>query len=261
MISFSQLNDTQILTFSLVLLRITSFVIAAAIYGSNNISVPIKILFSIVLSLVVFKTVAINPVLVRVHENESYLIIMSFREVMIGLLIGLLTRLFFFTLSMAGEMVSVTMGLGQAQIFNPMMGSMGNALEQFYVITGTLIYLSLNGHHYLLEALIQSFQTSPLAVLDLNVAAFSEVVLKVQQYFIFGIKIAVPVLISMMIVQIGMALLSRAVPQINVIMTSAAITTLLGILIIFISLPLLIMQMTGLVDLNTVDLFKFIKTL
>lgn len=261
MISFSQLNDTQVLAFALILLRMTSFVVAAAVYGSNNINVAVKVLFSIVLSLVVFNVVATNEVLVRVHENESYLILMCFREVVIGLLIGLLTRLFFFTLSMAGEMVSVTMGLGQAQIFNPMMGAMGNALEQFYVITGTLIYLALNGHHYLLEALIQSFQTSPVAILEINVAAFSEVVLKVQQYFIFGIKIAAPVLISMMVVQIGMALLSRAVPQINVIMTSASITTVLGVLIIFVSLPLLIMQMTGLLNLNAVDLFKFIKTL
>lgn len=261
MFSFSQLNDTQILTFALVLLRMIAFIVAAAIFSSSNISTPLKILFSIVVSLVMFKTIATNQVLIRVHENESFLILMSFREVMIGLLIGMLTRFFFFTLSMAGEMVSVTMGLGQAQIFNPMMGSMGNALEQFYVITGTLIYLALNGHHYLLEALIQSFQTSPLAMLDLNVAAFSEVVMKIQQYFIFGIKIAAPILVSMMIVQIGMALLSRAVPQINVLMTSASITALLGMLIIFISLPLLVMQMTGLMNLNTMDLFKFIKTL
>lgn len=261
MLSLSQLNNIQIITFALVLLRITSFMVAAAVYGSANISLPIKILLSIVISLVTFKVVATNEVLVRINSNENFLILMCFREVVIGLLLGLLTRFFFFALSMAGEMVSVTMGLGQAQIFNPMMGSMGNAVEQFYVIIGTLIYLCLNGHHYLLEAVVQSFTTSPIGLAEIHVSAFAEVVAKVQQYFVFGIKIAAPILISMMIVQIGMALLSRVVPQINVLMTQASITAILGVIIIIISLPLLIVQMTGLIDLNMLDLFKFIKTL
>ena len=97
--------------------------------------------------------------------------------------------------------------------------------------------------------------------MQINVNSFVEVALKAQEFFILGIKIAAPVLISMMIVQVGVALLSRAVPQINVMVTSASVTSLLGFTIIFISLPLLVMQMSGLLDLTTAEFFKFIKVI
>ena len=108
---------------------------------------------------------------------------------------------------------------------------------------------------------MQSFSATPVAVLQFHFGSFVEIVLKAQSFFEIGIKIASPILISMIVIQVGIALVSRAVPQINVLVTSASITSLLGFVIIFISLPLLVMQMTGLMDLTHVEFFKFLKTL
>ena len=260
MFGISQLNEIQILMFGLILLRMIAFVVSSAVFSSPSISIALKILFSVVLTIVMFQSVATNQALLRLHSLEENLILLAAREVLIGLCLGFSTRLFFFAISMAGELISISMGLGQAQIFNPMMGAMGNAIEQFYVVIATLIYLSLNGHHYLIQGLMQSFSTAEVAQLTFQTSSFSEFVFKTQNYFVFAIKIAAPILISMMVVQVGIALLSRAVPQINVLVTSSSITGLLGMLIIFISLPLLIMQMSGLLDLSTTDFFKFIKT-
>lgn len=261
MINISHLNEIQILIFGLILLRMTAFITSSAIFSSPSISVFVKVLFSVVLTFLVFKAVATNEVVARVHSLQDQLILLSARELMLGLVLGFFTRIFFFALSMAGEIVSVSTGLGQAQLFNPMLGSMGNAMEQFYISIGTLLFLALNGHHMMLQGLVQSFSVSGLAQLEFNVHSFVEVAMKAQEFFILGIKIAAPVLISMIIAQVGVALLSRAVPQINVMVTSASITSLLGFIIIFISLPLLVMQMSGLLDLTTVEFFKFIKTL
>jgi flagellar biosynthetic protein FliR len=261
MFNISQLNDIQILMFGLILLRMSAFVVSAAVFSSPSISVHLKVLFSVVLTLAVFKIVATDAALIRLHELEDNLLLLAARELMIGIALGFVTRLFFFALSMAGELVSVSLGLGQAQIFNPMAGSMGNAMEQFYVIIGTLIYLSLNGHHMMLHGIVQSFSVSEVASMHFNYESFAEMTLKAQGFFTMGIKIAAPVIISMILVQVGIALLSRAVPQINVMVTSASITTLLGFTIIFISLPLLAMQMTGLMDLTQLEFFKFLKTI
>ncbi len=261
MINFSELNEIQILMFGLVLLRMIAFIVSSAIFSSASISVALKILFSVVLTITVFKSVATSEALVRLHDLENDLLMLAAREVAIGLCLGFVTRLFFFGLSMAGELVSISLGLGQAQMFNPMMGSMGNAMEQFYVIMGSLIYLSLNGHHLLLQGIVQSFQTTPVALLQFHFESFAEMSLKAQSFFVVGIKIAAPILISMIIIQVGIALVSRAVPQINVLVTSASITSLVGFLVIFVSLPLLVMQMTGLMDLTHIEFFKFLKTL
>ncbi len=261
MINISQLNEIQILIFGLILLRMTAFVTSSAIFSSPSISVLVKILFSVVLTFLVFKAVATNEVIARVDASQDQLVLLCARELVLGLVLGFFTRIFFFALSMAGEIVSVSTGLGQAQLFNPMLGSMGNAMEQFYMTVGTLLFLALNGHHMMIQGLVQSFTASGLGQLQLNVNSFVEVAMKAQEFFILGIKIAAPVLISMIIVQVGVALLSRAVPQINVMVTSASVTSLLGFTVIFISLPLLVMQMSGLLDLTTAEFFKFIKVL
>ena len=261
MFNISQLNEIQILVFGLILLRMTAFITSSAIFSSTSISVYVKILFSVVLTFLVFKAVATNEVIARVDALQDQLILLCARELILGLVLGFFTRIFFFAISMAGEIVSVSTGLGQAQLFNPMIGSMGNAMEQFYTTIGTLIFLTLNGHHMMLQGLVHSFSVSHLAELGINVNSFVEVVMKAQEFFILGVRIAAPILISMMIVQVGVALLSRAVPQINVLVTSASVTSLLGFTVIFICLPLLVMQMSGLLDLTTSEFFKFIKVL
>ena len=146
-------------------------------------------------------------------------------------------------------------------MFNPMMGSMGNAMEQFYGVIGTLVFLTFNGHHMMIQGIVESFQTAPLAQLTLQVGTFAEMVYKIQEFFIIGIKIAAPILISMTIVQFGIALLSRVVPQINVLVTTASITVVLGFVIMFISLPLLVMQMSGMLSFSMDEFFKFLKAI
>ena len=261
MILFSQLNEIQIIAFGLILLRMSGFVFTAAILSSNSITVPLKILFSVVLTMTVYNSVTNNIIIMQIKESESLILMLALKEILAGVIIGFVTRIFFFGITMAGDLISVALGLGQAQIFNPMMGSMSNVVEQFFVTLATLLYLGLNGHHHMIEGLVASFNTIQLSQTSLNVNGFVDIVKSMQQFFVFGIQISAPVLISMLIVQVGIGILSRAVPQVNVLMTSASITILLGMGILLVSLPLMVMQLNGLLDISTTELFKFIKTL
>jgi flagellar biosynthetic protein FliR len=251
----------QILAFALILLRMSAFIVSAAIFNSTAISAPLKILMSVVFSIVVFNPTATNEVLVRLKEHQADLLLLSGREVLIGIALGFVTRFFFFAVGMAGEIVSISMGLGQAQMFNPMVGSMGNAMEQFYGVIGTLVFLAFNGHHLMIQGVVESFNTAPLAELSFHFGTLGEMVYKTQEYFIIGIKIAAPILISMTIVQFGIALLSRVVPQINVLVTTASLTVVLGFVIMFVSLPLLVMQMSGMLMFSMDEFFKFLKAI
>ena len=261
MINFSQLNEIQILLFAMILLRMSSFVVAAAIFNSQSISAPLKILMALVFTLVVYAPLSSNEIIVRIKEHQNDILLLAGREVLIGLCLGFVTRLFFFAVSMEGEIVSISMGLGQAQMYNPMMGSMGNAMEQFYVVISTLVFFALNGHHIMLQGVVESFQTSPIAVLTFQASTLGEMVYKMQDYLIIGIKIAAPILISMTIVQFGIALLSRVVPQINVLVTTASLTVVLGFVIMFVSLPLLVMQLASMMNVSMEDFFRFLKAI
>ena len=259
MFSVSQLNEVQLIAFGLIFLRMSGFVFTAAILNSASVSAPLKILLSLVLTMTVFNTVANSTALVAIKEMDDSLITLAAKEIFIGLAIGFTTRIFFFAIGMAGELISVSMGLGQAQIFNPMMGSMGNVMEQFFVALATLLYMGLNGHHFMIEGLVNSFEVVTISATGVKALGFLEVATYAQEFFIFGIKIAAPVMISMLVVQVGVGILSRAVPQINVLMTAAPVTILMGMAILFISLPLIVLQLNGLLELSTAELFSFIK--
>ena len=136
----------------------SGFVFSAAILSSTSVSVSLKILFSVVLTMAVFNVAVTDTMLVELKSLEDSLLTLAVKEVLIGIIIGFVTRVFFFAVAMAAELISVTMGIGQAQIFNPLMGSMGNVMEQFFVALATLLYLGLNGHHLLIQGLVSSFQ-------------------------------------------------------------------------------------------------------
>ena len=259
MFSFSELNEIQVIAFGLILLRMTAFVFSAAIFSSQSVPVPFRILFAMVLSIVVFPIVATSVALVQIEQLTSQIIYLAAVEIVIGLCIGFVTRLFFFTISMAGELMAISIGIGQGQIFNPMLGSTSNPLEQFIVFLGTIFYFMINGHHYLVQGLVDSFQMASIARTAISTEALMAIVFMAQKFFVIGVQISAPVLVSMLVIQLGTGLVSRAVPQINFLTTSVGISIGLGFVVLMVSLPLFLNSIQNLVDITTGDLFSFIK--
>lgn len=256
---FYQLSETQVIVFGLIFLRMIAFVVSSVVFGSGNINVPVKILLALVLAMVVFPSAKMLD-LSSAQMSED-LVLLSAREVVIGLSLGFLTRLFFFTVGMTGELVSVSIGLGQAQIFNPMLGSNSNTVEQFYNTVATLIFFAINGHHMVLSGIVQSYELIPLAQLKINMGPFVEMVTFAQDMMVMAIKMCAPILGAVMVTNIAMGILGRAVPQINVLVTSVPVTLMLGFALMVICLPLLIMEMNGIMDLTHTKLVLVMKAL
>lgn len=256
---FYQWNDTQVIIFGLIFLRMIAFVVSSVIFGSGNVSVPVKILLAVVFSMVVFPSAKMLD-LTSAQLSED-LVLLAARETAIGLSLGFLTRLFFFTVGMTGELVSVSIGLGQAQIFNPMLGNNSNTVEQFYNTLATLIFFAVNGHHMLLHGIAQSFELIPLAQLKFNLGPFAEMATFAQDMMVMAIKMCAPILGAVLVTNIAMGILGRAVPQINVLVTTAPVTLMLGFALMFICIPLLVMEMNGIVDLTQNKLLLVMKAL
>ena len=253
------LNDTQVILFGLIWLRMVSFVFSSAFLGSPSVNPPIKILFSVVLAFIVFPIA--EPVSTDKQSLNDFLVLLAGREVLVGLILGLLTRFFFFALSMAGDMISLSLGLGSAQIYNPFIGQSGQVVEQFFSLTGMVVFLALNGHHLFLTALVQSFEVIPFANLSLHVGGLAEVSQKFQEIFIIMIKMAAPVIVTVFIVNLAMAIMGRAVPQLNVLVTSFPVTIMIGLAVFIISIPLMTIEMNFLMQHTSEQLFKLMRSL
>lgn len=257
MINWTALTEAQILLFALIFLRMIAYVVASAIFGSPMVNVAVKILLSVVLSIVLFPVVKAGNINYMVISND--IIGLAAREVVVGLSLGFLTRLFFFVVSMTGDLVSMSIGLSAAQIYNPMMGSQGGVIEQFYSAMATLIFLAINGHHILLSGIAQSYDLVPVSSLTLNVGPFAEMAVFGQIAFMMAIKMCAPVLVTILMVNLAMGILGRAVPQMNVLVTSMPVTIMLGFAVVFICMPLFIMEMNGLANITAEKLFAVMK--
>jgi len=236
-----------------------AFVVSSVVFGSSNISAPVKILLSLAIATMIFPSVNIS--IIDTSKMTEDLILLSAREVVLGLSLGFLTRLFFFSVGMMGELVSVSIGLGSAQIFNPLMGSNSNTVEQFYNTIATLIFFALNGHHLLINGIAQSYELIPLAQLKLNAGPFAEMATFAQEMMVMAIKMCAPVIGAVLITNIAMGILGRAIPQINVLVTSMPVTLMLGFSLMFICIPLLVIEMSSVLEVTQTKFMLVMKTL
>lgn len=263
MFDLTLLSESYILLFALIFLRMIAFTFSSALFGLQNISVAIKVLLALSLTSLTFpilksQSIYTNEILAGFSEN---IIFLAVKELITGIVIGFLTRLFFFAVSMTGDLVSVYMGLSNAQLFNPMTNTTGNSMEQFHTLMGVLVLLAIDGHHTFIMSIMQSFELIPVSTLSLKVGSLAEVAYWGQDVLIMAIKMSAPILVAIITVNIAMAILARVVPQINVLVTGAPITFGIGIFILIICMPLWVLEMNGVLELTSAKLLTVIKSL
>lgn len=259
MINLSQLSQLQILVFSLVFLRCSAFLMSAPIFSSSSIAAPFKILFSLALAMLLFPTISLSDISLEfVNENLVMLVI---REILVGLSLGAMSRAFFFTVNMVGDLLSISMGLGAAQMYNPISGGQSQVLDQFYTWFATMIFLVLGGHHILIQALASSFDVVGIAQDRFSTGMLADVVVNYYKLLIIAIQIAAPVIIAMLLTHISMGILGRTVPQINVLVTSFPISILLGLLILIVTTPMWFQEMNQLLNYTSTELIKLMKAI
>ncbi|MFP5518561.1 MAG: flagellar biosynthetic protein FliR [Bdellovibrionia bacterium] len=259
MFGFYQLPEAEIILFALVLIRISAFIVSCAVIGSPQVPGNIKILLSLVVSILMFPLVqksAFDPTFVI--EN---FISLTVREILIGLTLGFLTRLFFFAVSMTGDFIAVTIGLSSSQLFNPMSGTQGSSLEQFFTLLATLVFFAVNGHHILISGLNESFALLPVSELALNLGAMGEMSQLGQSLLLITLRMTAPIVVSILAVNIAMGILGRAVPQMNVLVTSIPVTIGVGFAVLFICLPLINVEMESIINFTAEQMMAVMRAL
>lgn len=234
--SVLQITELQAITFLLILARMSSFLVSWPLLGGVNVPAPIKVLLSLLLSLVFF------PVLKESMAIEivslPHLIFCVFKEVLVGLSLAFVAYLFFYAVQVGSELVAISMGLTSAQVFNPTMSVSMTPVDYFYSIFAGLFFLLLNGHHIFLTGLLHSYDVIPAGRVDLSLDSYSQIALMGREVLIIGFQLSAPVLVSILLINISMAIIGRAVPQMNVLLTSMSLNVLVGVFILALSVPL-----------------------
>lgn len=226
---------TSINVFLLILSRVIGFISVAPVYGRNGIPSYVKIGLSIIVSYIVLPFLVFE---VSAPIGSSELIFMSFKEVITGLGLGLIAQLFFSIFASAGAIIDMELGLSMSQVYDPQIGGQVTVTSKFIDIFAYLIFLYIDGHHYLMKAIINSFYILPLGSAQISNDNFINFASKLISYiFVSAITIAIPIIISIFLGNLLLAFMAKIMPQMNVFIVGMPFKIFLGLIIFIISLP------------------------
>jgi flagellar biosynthesis protein FliR len=259
MIEVYKFSQSEILSFILVLLRISTFLVAWPVFGSSNVPAPVKILLGLILTVILFPIAGRDRL--DAAALDQYYFWLMMREAFVGIAMGFLARFFFFAISICAQIVSDSIGLSSIQLLNPTTSDRSTAVEEFYTMLATLLFLGMNGHHLFISGLAKSYEMIPLSLKGLELAALGNMAALTQIVTIIGVKLAAPVFIAVFLMNIAMGIVGRAVPQINVFVTSMPVNILVGLFVLIISVPLLLTGMGDLLNDTLIGVFGILKSL
>jgi flagellar biosynthetic protein FliR len=159
------------------------------------------------------------------------------QQLIIGVSMGLVMRIVFAAVEMAGQLISMTMGLGFAVFFDPGTQGQTAAVSQILTLLATLIFLSFNGHLLLISALADSFTTLPISAQPMSTEGLHQLVLWGGVIFSAGLQLSLPVVGVLLVTNLALGILSRAAPQLNLFGIGFPVTLSAGFILIAVCLP------------------------
>ena len=221
-----------------VFIRILTFLGCINVIFPSGTPKVFKVMFSIFISFIISPFIQAD---IAVH-SLSQLIIYALMETLTGLVFGFITNMCFNSLKIAGSLIDQQLGLSMASIYDPNTNTQNTLIETILYWLGVMIFFSMNGHHQLIAGIQNSFNLVKVGQLILS-GNFDYVINVFVQCFIIGIKIAVPMILSLLIAELLIGFISKSVPQLNVMVVSMPLKLLMGIIFIMIALPFLINKM------------------
>ena len=213
--------------------RIGAFVMTMPVIGGSFVPRQARLLLAMALTMV------ITP-MVPLHNDVEFLslagLVLTFQEVIVGVAMGFAMQLVFDAIALGGQVIAMSMGLGFAVFLDRERGVNIPVLGQLFLMLGMLVFLALDGHLALIQLLSDSFRLLPISSGGLGRVAISNLLLWSSQVFIVAMKIALPAVTSLLVVNLSFGVTSRAAPTLNLFAVGFPVAMLLGFVVIFLSL-------------------------
>ena len=217
----------------LVSVRVTGGVALAPVFGPASIPASVRVVLVLALSASLVSVLPIAPVLLDV----SQLLVAATAEMLIGasLAFGFIAAQA--ATHLAGRILDVQMGYGAASVLNPATDKPVPLLASLLGMFGVAVFLGIDGHHVLVRALSASIQAFPPGTAGFALD-WNELLAQSAAMFTFGLALAGPVMVALLLADVGMAVVARSVPQLNVFILSFSVKALLGLVGLMAAVPI-----------------------
>ncbi len=238
------MDPALVVGFGLLLVRPGMIVAVAPVFGGTYVPVPVKI------SLTVLMALTLAPVVSMPSAGSGVpLALVAAREMAIGLALALMVRALIAGAELAGHLSSQQIGFSYAATVDPGSGVRSTMLTTLYGLLATLTFLGINGHHDLLRALAASYDGLPVGAGRVDASVLAGVREMLALVFTVGLRLAAPIVLVLLVVELAVGLISRAAPALNFMVIGYPIRIVVGLMV----LGVLVSTITGITASLTED--------
>jgi len=237
-----------IMNFLLPFIRVAALFMVMPILGTALVPKRIRILLSLGVSLIVFSSLSGSITSTNLTFSFLELVLLITQQIIIGISIGLTIHIVFQAFVIAGQISAMQMGLGFASMMDPQNGVSVPAVGQLYLMIVTLLYLSMNGHLYAIQIVMESFDIFPLYDFNLSGLPVDKLIKLSGWLFLGAMKISLPAIAALLIVNLSIGIMTKAAPQLNIFSIGFPVTMILGLIILWFSTISIVPEFNRLID-------------
>jgi flagellar biosynthetic protein FliR len=256
--NFLALTQDKIIIGMLVLTRVSGLFVTGLFFGHLSVPVAVKALIILILTMTMAPMFFENAPHIQFETINMFFLV--FKEFLVGALLGFASNIVYWATRFGGGIVDMDMGYQASLMFDSTAGS-PTLVGEFYAMATLMIFLYLNGHHFLLEALFLSMKAVPLTKFAMTESTLTLLFQTIIAFMILGLKIAAPVMITLFNVNLALTLLSKVAPQMNIFMLSFQVKIATGIIVLFVCVPVIGLVSKQALELMQTEITTFLMTL
>ena len=232
-----QFSFQELSRFFLIFARVSIFFSLFPFFSSQVIPNLSKLGLALLVALALYPVVDLKDS--AVPASPVAMVRLTLGEFTVGLVLGILLQVFFEGVKMMGEVVGFQTGFSITNILDPQNGVQVSVLSNMAYLMCVVLFLILNGHHILLNSIRESFEIIRVGSVGLSEKGFEDVIGKCGEMFIIAVKIGAPVMACLLLVNMAFGIITKMIPQMNVMIVAFPAQIIAGLFFFGISLAIL----------------------
>jgi flagellar biosynthetic protein FliR len=235
LITFSAAQlDAWVGGYLLPLTRILGMIAVAPLFNITAVNTTTRLILGLAVALAI---VPVLPPMPAIPAGSWVGLAVLAEQLLIGIVIGITLRIAFAAIDFAGALIGLQMGLSFAVFYDPQNTAQTPVLSEFLGLLATLVFLAMNGHLLALSVLAESFKILPVGTAPIAAGGFKALIAWTATLFSAGVLLSLPLVAALLIANIGMGVLSRVAPQLNLFAIGFPVTMMAGFTVLMVSLP------------------------
>lgn len=239
------------------MVRLSGMFFLSPIFGRRNIPNYFKVGFCFMLTIITAQSIPV-PDMEAYQSLASYAVLIG-KELLIGLMLGYISYMLFSSIYIAGQLIDMRIGFGMVNVFDPITSVQIPITADFYTVFATLFMLVTDSHHLLIKALYESYTILPIGKAWFNGDILKQMIDLFSNVFVIGFKIAAPITVAILITDLALGIISKAMPQMNVFMLGMPVKILLGFVIMLITITAFKGIVYAIMDGTYREIYDFLK--